>query len=100
MLCAGLSLQVDRRHTVFMHILLIFLHSAHCHRQASSQQNSYIVNVHCEKKVIVYPIPSWEALTKLPWPGIINLFPARESLVIDIPAGDRQIADLFLQCIV
>jgi hypothetical protein len=28
-----------------------------------------------------------------PRPGIIKLFPARESLVTDIPAGD-----LFLQC--
>jgi hypothetical protein len=32
-----------------------------------------------------------------PWPGIIKFFPARESLVSDIPAGDGKIADLFLQ---
>jgi hypothetical protein len=37
-------------------------------------------------------------LTKLSWPGIIKLFPARESLVSDIPVGDRKIANLFLQC--
>jgi hypothetical protein len=30
-----------------------------------------------------------------PWPGIIRLFPARESLVSDIPAGDRKNAKLF-----
>jgi hypothetical protein len=29
---------------------------------------------------------------------IINLFPARESLVSDIPAGDGKIENLFLQC--
>jgi hypothetical protein len=30
--------------------------------------------------------------------GIIKLFPPRESLVSDIPAGDRKTANLFLQC--
>jgi hypothetical protein len=29
---------------------------------------------------------------------ILKLFPARESLVGDIPAGDGKIANLFLQC--
>ena len=28
----------------------------------------------------------------------LSLFPARESLVGDIPAGDEKIANLFLQC--
>jgi hypothetical protein len=32
------------------------------------------------------------------WPGIIKLFPVRESLVSDIPAGDGKIINLFLQC--
>ncbi len=32
--------------------------------------------------------------------GIIKLFPARESLVSDIPAVDRKAANLFLQCII
>jgi len=30
--------------------------------------------------------------------GLGTLFPARESLVSDIPAGDGNIAKLFLQC--
>ncbi len=30
--------------------------------------------------------------------GVIKLFPARESLVSDIPAGDGKTANLFLQC--
>jgi hypothetical protein len=30
--------------------------------------------------------------------GIIKFFPARESLVGDIPAGDGKIVNLFLQC--
>ncbi len=38
------------------------------------------------------------SLTKLSRPGIITIFPARESLVSDIPAGDGTIANLFLQC--
>jgi hypothetical protein len=33
-----------------------------------------------------------------PWPGIIKLFPARESLVCDIPAGNGKIASLILKC--
>jgi hypothetical protein len=33
-----------------------------------------------------------------PWPRIIKTFPARESLVNDIPAGDGKIINLFLQC--
>ena len=32
------------------------------------------------------------------WAGIITFFPARESLVSDIPAGDGKIDNLFLQC--
>ncbi len=38
-------------------------------------------------------------LTNSPWPGIINLFPARGSLVSDIPSGEGKTANLFLQCI-
>ncbi len=34
-------------------------------------------------------------LPNSPWPGIIELFPARESLVSDIPALDRKTANLF-----
>jgi hypothetical protein len=37
-------------------------------------------------------------LRNIPWPGIIYLFPARKSLVNDIPAGDGKIAIPFLQC--
>ncbi len=39
-------------------------------------------------------------LPNFPWPGIIKYFPARESLVSDIPAGDGKTANLFLQCII
>jgi len=38
------------------------------------------------------------ALTKLSWPGINKVFPARESLVSDIPAGDGKNYNLFFQC--
>ncbi len=37
-------------------------------------------------------------LSNSPWPGIIKLFPPREILVSDIPAGDGKTANLFLQC--
>jgi hypothetical protein len=39
--------------------------------------------------------PAGMSLTKLSLAGINKLFPARESLVRDIPAGDREIANLF-----
>jgi hypothetical protein len=37
-------------------------------------------------------------LPNSPLPGIIKLFPARESLVSDIPVEDGKIANPFLQC--
>ncbi len=37
-------------------------------------------------------------LPNSPWPGIIKLFPPRESLVSDIPTGDGKTANLLLQC--
>ncbi len=37
-------------------------------------------------------------LPNSPRTGIIKLFPAREGLVSDIPAGDGKTANLFLQC--
>jgi hypothetical protein len=40
------------------------------------------------------PLPGCH-LPNSPWPGIIKLFPARESLVSDIPAGDGKIVKLF-----
>ncbi len=39
-------------------------------------------------------------LPNSPWPGKFLLFPARESLVSDIPPGDGKIENLFLQCII
>jgi hypothetical protein len=41
-----------------------------------------------------------EKLVPQIWPGITKLFRARESLFNDIPAGDRKIANLFLQCMI
>jgi hypothetical protein len=37
-------------------------------------------------------------LPNSPWPGIVKLFPAGENLVSDIPAGDGETANFFLQC--
>jgi hypothetical protein len=46
-----------------------------------------------------FPVPSQDVTNQTkPGRAIINLFPARESLVGDIPAGDGKIANLFLQC--
>ncbi len=40
----------------------------------------------------------WYHLPNSPWAGIAKLFPPRESLVSDIPAGDGNVANLFLRC--
>jgi hypothetical protein len=50
------------------------------------------------KKVRGFPAPTGVChLPNSPWPGIIKYFPARESLVGDILAGDGKTANLFLQ---
>ncbi len=55
---------------------------------------------HTVKKVRNFPVPSRDVTA---WPnylrpGKIKLFQARESSVSYIPAGDRKIVNLFLQC--
>jgi hypothetical protein len=49
------------------------------------------------KKVTIFPSPAGLSLTKLSLDGnnYCTLFPARESLGSDIPAGDRKVAKLF-----
>jgi hypothetical protein len=48
------------------------------------------------KKVTDFPVFSRDVTYQTP-PGR-ELFPARESLVSDIPSGDGKTANLFLQC--
>jgi hypothetical protein len=50
--------------------------------------------VHCKRKFSDVPVPSRD-VTNAPWPGIVKLFLAGESLVSDIQAGDGNIANLF-----
>jgi hypothetical protein len=47
-----------------------------------------------KKRLATFPAPAGMSLT---WAGIIKLFPARESLVRYIPAGDGNVAYLFLR---
>ncbi len=49
---------------------------------------------------MIFLSPAGMPITKSLCPGIIKLFPARESLVSDIPVGDGKIDNLFLQCII
>jgi hypothetical protein len=51
--------------------------------------------LHSKKRLAVFPSQPGYHLPNSLWPGIIKLFPARESLVSDIPAGDEKIANLF-----
>ncbi len=58
---------------------------------------------HRKKSFSIFPSPAWMSFNKLSIGGnndvIYKLFPPRESLVSDIPAGDGNIKKLFLQCI-
>ncbi len=62
-----------------------------------------LYNLHCKKSFSIFPSLAGMSLTKLSLGGnndvIYKLFPPRESLVSDIPAGDGNIEKLFLQCI-
>jgi hypothetical protein len=59
---------------------------------------AYLVRtLHCKKRLAVFPSPAGCHLPNSPW-ARIKLFPARESLLSDIPAGDGKAANLFLQC--
>jgi hypothetical protein len=52
-------------------------------------------NVHCKKSLpFSRPQPGYH-LTNSAWSGKIKLFPARESLVRDIPARDGNMANLY-----
>jgi hypothetical protein len=53
---------------------------------------------HCKKRLGVFLSPAGMSLTKLSLARNNKIVPARESLVIDFPAGDRKIANFFLQC--
>jgi hypothetical protein len=63
-----------------------------------------VIVVHRKKKVREFPVPSRDVTTKLSLGGnndvITELFLPRESLVIDIPAGDGKLVNLFLRCII
>jgi hypothetical protein len=47
--------------------------------------------LHCKKKVSRFPVPA----AGMPLTKLTKLFPARESLVSGIPAGDGKTANLF-----
>jgi hypothetical protein len=54
--------------------------------------------MHC-KKGYRFPVPSRDVTNLiLPWPGMIKLFPARESLVGDITTEEGKNDNLFMQC--
>ncbi len=56
------------------------------------------IKLHCKKgKRFSRPQPGCNKPNSS-WREIIKLFPARKSLVNDIPAGDGNIGNLFLQC--
>jgi hypothetical protein len=66
------------------------------------QQIRNIGYIHCKNSFSIFPSPAGMSLTKLSLGGnslyMTSLFPPRESLVSDIPAGDGNIKKLFLRC--
>ncbi len=56
------------------------------------------MHVHCKKKVSDIPVPSWDVTILSLGGNVIKFFPPRESLVSNIPAGDENVANLFLLC--
>jgi hypothetical protein len=57
-------------------------------------------NLHCKKRLAIFPSLARMSITKLSLAGNNIIILARESLIRDIPSGDRKIANLFLQCTV
>ncbi len=51
--------------------------------------------MHCKKRLMIFPFQPGCHLPNSPWPGKIKLFPARESLVNDIPARDGKTVNFF-----
>jgi hypothetical protein len=52
------------------------------------------MSINRKKKVIDIPVTSRDVT----WAGLIKVFPPIESLASDIPAGDGNVANVFLQC--
>jgi hypothetical protein len=71
------------------------LQSQHLPTQLETQgrQIAVLKKVHCKKRLAIFPSPAGMSTTKLS--RVWNKFPARESLVSDIPTGDGKIANLF-----
>ncbi len=57
----------------------------------------YVTRCTVKKGLATFPSPVGMSLTAS-WAGIVKLFPARENLVSDIPAGDGNVGNLFLRC--
>jgi hypothetical protein len=65
----------------------------------NGKSNKPSENIHRKKSFSIFPSPAGMSLTKLSLGGnnlyMTSLFPPRESLVSDIPAGDGNIKKLF-----
>ncbi len=63
-------------------------------------QISFLQYLHCKKGYSDIPVPILLVTYQtLPGQELFKLFPPRESLVSDIPAGDGNVANFFLWCV-
>jgi hypothetical protein len=76
-----LTRTLTKRHRL-LYILKLIL-ALYSFKLLSAARDGVEQNIHCKKKLAILSSPA---------------FPARESLVSVIPAGDVNIANLFLQC--
>jgi hypothetical protein len=71
-------------------------------QRRNPKKNIAYATLHGKKYFSIFPSPAEMSLTKLSLGGnndVINkLFPPKESLVSDIPAGNGNIEKLFLRC--
>jgi hypothetical protein len=71
------------------------------HSVVSHPVSIYIYIIHTKKSFSIFPSPAGMSLTKLSLGGnnlyMTSLFPPKESLVSDIPAGDGNIEKLVLR---
>jgi hypothetical protein len=89
---------LDRLKTSSLVLTVIFSQGEHVTFNVMSAIFQLLMHPHCKKGYrFSRPQPGCH-LPNSPWPEIIKIFLARESLVSDIPDGDGKIFNIFYQC--
>jgi hypothetical protein len=91
-----------RPHTtkpVFLNIIIrywkIVFYCRHCVSMVEAESGNSFKIVSRVEKIFVKRNMQVASGRSIHWPGIITIFPARKTVVSDIPAGDAKTANLF-----